>query len=81
MRVPLGTSVYDEETQEYLGDVQESGQMLLVAGGGRHGLGNVRFKSSTNRAPRADDARRIRTETKSSFRVKAYCRCWAPRIT
>ena len=52
VRVPLGTSVYDEETHEYLGDVQESGQMLLVAGGGRHGLGNVRFKSSTNRAPR-----------------------------
>jgi len=50
--VPLGTLVYDEETQEKLGDLTEDGQTLLVAKGGDRGLGNVHFKSSTNRAPR-----------------------------
>jgi len=52
VRVPLGTSVFDDESQEYLGDVNEEGETMLVAQGGFHGLGNTRFKSSTNRAPR-----------------------------
>ncbi len=50
--VPLGTLVFDEETQELIGDVVNAGQKLLVAKGGTHGLGNTHFKSSTNRAPR-----------------------------
>lgn len=50
--VPLGTTVLDEDTGEVLGDVQTDGQRLLVAQGGFHGLGNTRFKSSINRAPR-----------------------------
>lgn len=52
IRVPLGTIVSEQETGEKLGDVTEHGQLLLVAKGGRGGLGNVHFKSSTNRAPR-----------------------------
>jgi len=52
IRVPLGTVVIDESTEVVLGDVTEHGQHLLVARGGRGGLGNVHFKSSTNRAPR-----------------------------
>jgi GTP-binding protein len=52
IRVPLGTVVTDEAAQIALGDVTEHGQHLLVARGGRGGLGNVHFKSSTNRAPR-----------------------------
>ncbi len=52
IRVPLGTVVTDEESGVVLGDVTEHGQHLLVARGGRGGLGNVHFKSSTNRAPR-----------------------------
>ena len=52
VKIPCGTSIYDDQTEEYLGDVNEEGQILLVAAGGRHGLGNTRFKSSTNRAPR-----------------------------
>jgi len=52
MKVPLGTSVFDEESGDYLGDINEVGETLLVAQGGFHGLGNTRFKSSTNRAPR-----------------------------
>jgi len=52
IRVPLGTLIYDQDSGALLGDVTEDGQELLVAQGGFHGLGNARFKSSTNRAPR-----------------------------
>ena len=50
--VPVGTTVIDASTQEIIGDLTRPGQRLLVAQGGWHGLGNSRFKSSTNRAPR-----------------------------
>jgi len=50
--VPPGTLVYEADTGELIGDMTADGQVLLVAEGGRHGLGNARFKSSTNRAPR-----------------------------
>ena len=50
--VPLGTAVADAGTRELLGDLAAPGQRLLVAKGGRRGLGNARFKSSVNRAPR-----------------------------
>ena len=52
VRVPLGTIVTDALNEVAMGDVTEHGQQLLVARGGRGGLGNVHFKSSTNRAPR-----------------------------
>ena len=54
--VPVGTSVLDEQTGELLGDLTDEGQRLLVAQGGFHGLGNTRFKSSVNRAPRQTTA-------------------------
>ena len=50
--VPIGTVVFDEDTEECMGDLIEDGQKLLVAKGGFHGLGNLRYKSSINRAPR-----------------------------
>ena len=52
LRVPVGTSIFDVETDEILGDITEDRQQLLVAQGGFHGLGNTRYKSSVNRAPR-----------------------------
>lgn len=52
VKVPVGTSVTVAETGELIGDLVTPGQRLLVAKGGRGGLGNTRFKSSTNRAPR-----------------------------
>jgi GTP-binding protein len=52
IRVPVGTRIRNEETDELLGELLEPGQRLLVAQGGRGGLGNVHFKSSTNRTPR-----------------------------
>jgi GTP-binding protein len=50
--VPLGTRVRDADTGELIGELLQHGQRLLVAKGGFHGIGNARFKSSTNRAPR-----------------------------
>lgn len=52
VRVPGGTRVFDLDTGEQLGDLLVAGDRLLVARGGVHGLGNTRFKSSINRAPR-----------------------------
>jgi GTP-binding protein len=52
LKVPVGTRATDKETLEVLGDLTQHGQRLKVAQGGFHGLGNARFKTSTNRAPR-----------------------------
>ncbi len=52
VRVPVGTRVVDADTEEVLCELLEPGQRELVAKGGFHGLGNTRYKSSTNRAPR-----------------------------
>ena len=70
IRVPVGTLVYDDDTDELMCDLVEDGQHLLVARGGHHGLGNTRYKSSTNRAPRqskpgtAGEQRCLRLELK-----------------
>ncbi|PAP77055.1 GTPase ObgE [Rubrivirga marina] len=52
LRVPLGSVVKDAETGEVLGDVVNEGDRVVLAQGGRGGLGNTHFKSSTNQAPR-----------------------------
>ena len=68
--VPLGTTVLDEDSGEVLGDIREAGERLLVAQGGFHGLGNTRFKSSVNRAPRQSspgtegESRKLKLELK-----------------
>lgn len=70
LQVPVGTSVIDVDTEEVLGDLTAVGQQLIVAQGGFHGLGNTRFKSSVNRAPRQTtkgsegEARTLRFELK-----------------
>ncbi len=51
VRVPVGTSIVDKYTDELIADIAGHGQKVLVAKGGFHGLGNTRFKSSTNRSP------------------------------
>lgn len=53
--VPLGTSVYDRDSGELLGEILEDGERLCVAAGGRGGRGNARFKTATNQAPRRAD--------------------------
>ena len=68
LQVPLGTAVYDDDTQELIADITTHEQQLLVAKGGFHGFGNTYFKSSTNRAPRQftrgkpGEARNLRLE-------------------
>ncbi|EGG30879.1 GTP-binding protein Obg [Aequoribacter fuscus] len=70
LKVPVGTTVIDIDTDEVLGDLSEAGQQLKVAQGGFHGLGNTRFKSSINRAPRQTspgsegEKRRLKLELK-----------------
>ncbi len=68
VRVPVGTAVADVDTRGALGDVEDEGERMLVARGGRRGLGNAHFKSSTSRAPRRTtpgmpgERRRLRLE-------------------
>lgn len=70
LRVPVGTMIFDDDTDELIGDLTEQGQRLCVAQGGRHGIGNTRFKSSVNRSPRRTipgqegDKRNLRLELK-----------------
>ena len=70
LRVPVGTLVRDEATGEVLADLATPGQRVVLAQGGNGGLGNLRFKSSTNRAPRQStpgqpgEQRRLQLELK-----------------
>lgn len=52
LHVPVGTVITDENSQRVVADLAVDGQQVLLAKGGKGGLGNTRFKSSTNRAPR-----------------------------
>lgn len=52
LRVPVGTMIYDDDTDEFIADLTIPGQIACVAQGGRHGVGNAAFKSSVNRSPR-----------------------------
>lgn len=52
IEVPCGTVVYDAETGEYICDITDHGEEYILLKGGRGGLGNTRFKTSTNQAPR-----------------------------
>lgn len=66
--VPVGTLVFDIDSHELLGDIRNPGERCLIAQGGFHGLGNTRYKSSINRAPRQTspgslgDVRNVRLE-------------------
>ena len=70
LRMPIGTVITDEETGSLVADLATDGQQTLIARGGKGGLGNLHFKSSTNRAPRqstpgeAGEQRRLRLELK-----------------
>lgn len=52
LKVPVGTEIIDLDSEELIADLTEVGDRVLIAEGGNGGWGNVRFKSSTNRAPR-----------------------------
>ena len=52
LKVPVGTQIFEEDNNTLIEDLKKIGQKIIVAQGGKKGLGNVRFKSSTNRAPK-----------------------------
>ena len=52
IKLPSGSVIYDLETEELICDLERDGQAITIASGGEYGLGNARFKTSTNRAPR-----------------------------
>ena len=52
LKVPIGTQILEEDNITLIEDLTKSDQKVIIANGGKGGLGNVRFKSSTNRAPR-----------------------------
>mgnify|MGYP001203221561 FL=1 len=52
LKVPVGTQVFEEDNKTLIFDFKKQNEKFVVASGGKGGLGNVRFKSSTNRAPR-----------------------------
>ncbi len=52
VKVPLGTIIKDMKSKDVIADLVEDGQSIIICNGGRGGKGNIRFKSSTNRAPR-----------------------------
>jgi GTP-binding protein len=70
LRVPVGTMIYDQDTDELIADLDANGKSACVAKGGRHGIGNAAFKSSVNRSPRRTipgqdgEKRRLRLELK-----------------
>jgi GTP-binding protein len=70
LKVPVGTTLIDDATHEILGDLLQPYERLLVVKGGRGGMGNINFKSSTNRSPRktttgqTGEIRQLRLELK-----------------
>lgn len=52
VKIPVGTQIKDSDTGEFIADLTKHGEIILIAQGGFHGLGNARFKSSINQAPR-----------------------------
>ncbi len=70
LRMPVGTVITDADAGEFVADLASDGERALIARGGKGGLGNIHFKSSTNRAPRqstpgeAGEQRRLKLELK-----------------
>ena len=62
LKVPVGTQIFEEDDNTLIFDFTKNGQRFVVANGGKGGLGNVRFKSSTNRAPRKTTKGRLGEE-------------------
>ncbi len=70
LRVPVGTQVYEEDNNTLIYDFTKNKEKYLVAAGGKRGLGNVRFKSSTNRAPKKKTSGKLGEEFWIWFQLK-----------
>lgn len=73
LRMPVGTVIYDENTDDIVADLSAHDQKVLIAKGGKGGLGNLHFKSSTNRAPR----QKTNGETGEEFELRLELRVLA----
>lgn len=72
LRMPVGTIITNDLTGELVADLEHDQQKVLLAKGGRGGLGNLHFKSSTNRAPRQF----THGEAGEQFELRLELRCW-----
>ena len=70
LKVPIGTQVYEEDNNTLIYDFTKNKETYLVAAGGKRGLGNVRFKSSTNRAPKKKTSGKLGEEFWIWFQLK-----------
>ncbi|MEO1275548.1 MAG: GTPase ObgE, partial [Pseudomonadota bacterium] len=70
LKVPQGTEIYDLETEEFLGDLTDAGERLVIARGGNGGFGNLHFKTSTNQAPRRANSGQPGVERTILLRLK-----------
>ena len=70
LKVPVGTQVYEEDNNTLIYDFTKNKEKYLVAAGGKRGLGNVRFKSSTNRAPKKKTSGKLGEEFWIWFQLK-----------
>ena len=70
LKVPVGTQIYEEDNNSLIYDFTKNKEKYLVASGGKRGLGNVRFKSSTNRAPKKKTSGKLGEEFWIWFQLK-----------
>jgi GTPase len=70
LKVPVGTQIYEEDNNTLIYDFTKNKEKYLVAAGGKRGLGNVRFKSSTNRAPKKKTSGKLGEEFWIWFQLK-----------
>ena len=70
LKVPVGTQIYEEDNNTLIYDFTKNREKYLVASGGKGGLGNVRFKSSTNRAPKKKTSGKLGEEFWIWFQLK-----------
>ena len=70
LRVPVGTQIYEEDNNTLIYDFIKNKEKYLVAAGGKRGLGNVRFKTSTNRAPKKKTSGKLGEEFWIWFQLK-----------
>ncbi len=70
LKVPVGTQIYEEDQETLIADLTEVGQRVMVAQGGNGGWGNMRFKTSTNQAPRRANPGEAGEEFTLWFRLK-----------
>ena len=80
LKVPVGTQIYEEDNNTLIFDFTKNNEKFIVATGGKGGLGNTRFKSSTNRAPRIKTNGKKGEEFWIWLQLKGYCRYWYNRI-